>query len=375
MKRLVMLSTLLVLLPKWSIARGPSDPWPSSFQFLPNNDIWRVSISTLSLNSNSTTWVNLDADDTDGIHMDFGTTFDSVWNGIPYNLVCGTSTPLNTSITFASGSEESESAPIPGAGLPLPVDAIMEGDGSTTTIQGGGDDHIILVDTCSPGAVYEIYGGSRTAPWAGPGSSYTGAWTIIQLTTWSVTAPDYWPYGWTTANAAGVPELIGLVNYNEVQTALSGSGVIPHALLLTINYSGLNVSPLWPGRHFTSSGPPGYPPLGLRARLKSSFNISGYSATNQVILKTLQTYGAIFTDNGGGGTPWSLGGAPNPNWNSADLANITAGVVPDTDMEIIDESGFMINQNSGQALIPSNPVGYTEQWTGSIQATGKVTAQ
>lgn len=369
LKRILLFIGLLIPLKVYA-ARGPSDAWPSNFQFLPNNDIWRVPINNLPLNPNSATWVNLDADDTDGIHMDFGTTFEGVWNGLPYNLVCGGVTPLNTNITWAAGAYVTESSTLPPAGLPLPVDAIMEGDGSATTIQGSGDNHIILIDTGTP-SVYEMFEGSRTAVWAGPGTSYTGGWTIMQLTTWTVATPDTWPYGWTTANAAGVPELIGLVNYNEVQTAISGSGVIPHALLLTINYSGDNVTPLWPGRHNTSSGPSNYPPLGLRARLKSSFNISGYSATNQVILRTLQVYGAIFTDNGGGGQPWALGGAPNANWNDTDLANITAGVVPDTDMEIIDESNLMINPSSGQAQIYSP----TETWTGTIRATGQIGAQ
>ncbi|HXI62599.1 MAG TPA: hypothetical protein VNF70_07800, partial [Pyrinomonadaceae bacterium] len=75
---------------------------------------------------------------------------------------------------------------------------------------------------------------------------------------------------------------------------------------------------VYPARHFASSDDnPNLPPMGMRVRLKASFDISSYSPANQVILRALKKYGMFVADNGPG---WFLSGAPDPRWSDDDLS-------------------------------------------------------
>jgi len=350
---------LMLLLASPGLARGPSDPLPGTFILFPSSDVWNRPINNLPLN---TTWTLSDLYTTDEVIVPvFGTTYAGTWNGSPYNIVCGGVTPLNTNITWGPGAYTSESAPIPDEGLPLPLDAIMEGDANVGTLQGGGDDHIVLVDTCT-NLGYDIFEGSRTEVWGGAGTSYSGAWTILQLTTWTYTNVAQWPNNWTTANAAGTPFLPELVNWNEVN-----AGVITHAVGFTMPFT--HSPHVWPARHDANTGSVTDPPLGLRLRLKSSYDISGFSAANQVILTALKTYGMILIDNGG---YWNLAGAPSPNWNDSDLSNLRSiNISPN--FEIVDESAWMSDPSSDYANAPYQSP--SSQLSGHATINGKATIQ
>ena len=101
---------------------------------------------------------------------------------------------------------------------------------------------------------------------------------------------------------------------------------------------------VWPARHEASSdADPALPPMGVRFRLKVSIDLSGVSPTNQAILTALKTYGMFLADNG---SAWFISGAPDPAWNDDDLHQL--GAIHGSDFEAVDESGLMVDPNSGQ---------------------------
>ena len=168
------------------------------------------------------------------------------------------------------------------------------------TIEGGpttsGDRHVIVVQsgTCME---YELYH-------AQPQSN--GSWNADTAARWSLASNALRPAGWSSADAAGLPILPGLVRYDEV-----ASGVIRHAIRFTT--ANIAQGYVWPARHSDgSSTDPNVPPMGTRLRLKASVNISGFDAKTQVILRALQDYGMILADNGG---RLNISGAPDSRWN------------------------------------------------------------
>ncbi len=131
------------------------------------------------------------------------------------------------------------------------------------------------------------------------------SWLITQYSRWDLTSNAIRPDGWTSTNAAGTPMFPGLVRWDEIQT-----GKITHALGFTVS---LTYKPhIWPARHDAVSGGPLNIPMGMRVRLKASFDISTFSPINQVILTAMKKYGMIMHDNSG---DWFISGAPNPAFN------------------------------------------------------------
>jgi hypothetical protein len=146
------------------------------------------------------------------------------------------------------------------------------------------------------------------------------------------------PSGWTSADAAGLAMLPGLVTYDEV-----ASGFIDHAIRMTAEAT--QDTFIWPARHEAGDHNANLPPMGLRMRLKDEFDISGFSPKVQVILQALKTYGAIIADNG---TSWYISGVPDPRWDNDELHELD--VVEGSDFEAINESSLMVDPNSGQVV-------------------------
>ncbi len=179
--------------------------------------------------------------------------------------------------------------------------------------------------TCT---LYELYDAQYS-----PSGSTAGSGAI-----WNLNSNALRPAGWTSADAAGLPILPGLVRYDEVQ-----SGAITHAIRMTAEAT--DTSYLWPARHEAgTSSNPNLPPMGARFRLKADYNISGYSPQAQVVLRAMQQYGLIVADNG---SNWYFGGTADDNWPSALVDELKQ--VPASAFEAVDESGLMIDPNSGQA--------------------------
>lgn len=155
--------------------------------------------------------------------------------------------------------------------------------------------------------------------------------------------------GWTSADAAGLPILPGLVRYDEV-----ASGEIRHALRFTVPDTRRDY--VWPARHYASSLTGAqYPPMGQRFRLRAQFDISGFSASVQVILQALKTYGMILADNG---SPWFISGVPDEHWDNDALAELHS--VTGAEFEAVDVSGLMVDINSAgisDAILDGCPAG------------------
>ncbi|MGC2107927.1 MAG: hypothetical protein WA655_00325, partial [Candidatus Korobacteraceae bacterium] len=143
---------------------------------------------------------------------------------------------------------------------------------------------------------------------------------------WDLTANEQRPYTWTSADAAGLPILPGLVRYDEV-----AAGAINHAIRVTLQYSQQAFTP--PASHWASNSNNQYAaPMGMRLRLKASFDISGYSHANQVILTALKQYGMIMADNG---SSMFLTGTPDARWNNDDLGDLHQVTAADFDVLLI----------------------------------------
>lgn len=279
----------------------------------PANNIWNTPVDKLPVSPNSATYVNT-IGASSPLHPDFGTVYDGEPNGIPYVTVPGTQTQYPATFMY-----QSESDPGPYA---IPLNAPIEGGSDSI-----GDRHVISVDidNCILYEMWDSY--PQTASWqAGSGAIF------------NLLANTLRPSGWTSADAAGLPIFPGLVKYDEVLT-----GTINHAIRFTVPQT--QDTFVWPARHEASNLTGSqYPPMGVRFRLKASFDISGFSATNQIILQALKTYGMMIADNG---SSWYIQGAPDSRWDDDDLHNLTT--LNGSDFEVVDVSGMMVNSNTAQA--------------------------
>lgn len=231
------------------------------------------------------------------LHADW----DNVSGGIPYQIVDSTQTPLINNYSVTGAPDESDI-------MPWPITA-------TTPIEAGSDHHILVIDraTCGEFEAWE--------------SAYSGElWSFYNTAVWDLANFNNRPYSWTSADAAGLSIFAGLVKYQEVSYALAHSQTtVGHAFRCTTS---LNSTAVTPATHIAGSD--GSVPMGIRLRLKSSVDISSYSAATQVILRTLQTYGCIVAD---GGSTLYVTGDPDPGWsNVPDYTSINAFDVADFDV-------------------------------------------
>jgi len=224
-----------------------------------------------------------------GLHPDFGANYNGGPFGIPYIVVDG-STPA-VAVTF-DYADESDPGP-----YPIPAGAPIEGGAAAS-----GDRHVLVIDR-DHWKLFELF---AAYPVAGSASWTAGAGAIFDLASDTLR-----PAGWTSADAAGLPIFPGLVRYDEVVE----QGAILHALRFTVSHTRHGY--VYPARHYASSDTnPLVPPMGMRVRLKATFDLTGYPPSARVILRALQTYGMIVADNG---SDWFISGAPDARWNDTEL--------------------------------------------------------
>jgi hypothetical protein len=275
----------------------------------PANNPWNEIIANAPVAANSATLVaSIGA--SANLHPDFGTTYAGALNGIPYNVVSGSQAKVNVVIDAYPG--ESDLQP-----TPIPAGAVIEGD-PLPSAQNTSDRHLIVYDYTN-NIVYETWNTHK------PSEEPDGQWHADSEAVWNLNANTFRTAGYTSADAAGLPILPGLVRPDEVLT----QGIITHALRFTVPST--DSSYVFPASHEAGSNNPNLPPMGERFRLKASFDISGFSKTDQVILQALKTYGMIVADNGG---PWYLSGSPSSLWNDSDLHALTQ--VPGSAFEAVD---------------------------------------
>ncbi len=286
-------------------------PAVSGVPVFPADHIWNTRADSLPVDSRSAQYVST-IGSTAYLHADFGSgLYDGTPIGIPYNVVNGSQQKKSVLFDYA---DESDPGPYPIPDNPL--------------IEGGSDHHLLMIDRDAD-MLYELFAAEKQPD---------GSWTAGSGAVFDLSGYTLRPAGWTSADAAGLAILPGLVRYDEV-----GAGEITHALRFTAPST--RQAYVWPARHYASSiTDPSWPPLGQRFRLKSSFNTSGYPYQAQVVLNALKNYGMILADNG---APWYITGAPDERWDNDALH--TLHQLKGTDFEAVDSSSLMIDQNSGQA--------------------------
>lgn len=304
-------------------------PEIGSCNVFPADNIWNTPVDRLPVSPSSATYVNTIGAGSP-VHADFGSgTYGGGPIGIPYVTVPGTQMLIPAAFDY---SDESDPGP-----YAVPLDAPIEGGSQST-----GDRHAIAVDIDNC-ILYELYDAfPQASSWqAGSGAIY------------NLKSNGLRPSTWTSADAAGLAILPGLMRYDEV-----AAGEIRHALRFTAPRT-LKAF-VWPARHYASSlTDPSYPAMGARFRLRGNYDISGFSAANQVILSALKKYGMMIADNG---SAWFISGAPDPRWDNTDLHNL--GQVKGSDFEAVDVSGLMVDPNSGQARQPVAAVTMTRDFRG-----------
>lgn len=285
---------------------------------LPPDNIWNAPVDRLPVDARSDDYVatiGIDAE----VHADFGSGF---WPpestspiGIPFVTVPGRQPRVPVTFDYA---DESDPGP-----YPIPHDPPIEGG-----TEGDGDRHILVIDRARC-LLYELF---DAHPEEGGGWS-AGSGAVFNLKS-NALRPD----GWTSADAAGLPILPGLVRYDEV-----ASGEIRHALRFTAPST--RRAYVWPARHYASSLTGlAYPPMGQRFRLKADFKDEGFSPEVRVILRALKRYGMILADNG---SSWYLSGVPDERWDNGVLHELD--VVRGSDFEAVDVSSLMLSPDSGRA--------------------------
>src|SRR6266567_3937031 len=268
----------------------------NGFVPFPSTSLWNTDISSAPVDPNSANYITF-IGSTVTLHPDFGAgTFHNQTLGIPYQVAAGTQAKVT--VTLGTFADESDPGP-----EPIPLNALIEGYPKP----GNGDRHVLVLekDGCW---LYELYNATLKS----------GRWSANSTAIWDMTINEQRPYTWTSADAAGLPVFVGLARYDEV-----AAGAINHALRFTVPTS--QKAFVLPATHWASTTTdPNAPPMGLRLRLKASFDISTYPADDQVILTAMKKYGLILADNG---SAIFISGAPDNRWNDADLnmlRNITA---------------------------------------------------
>jgi hypothetical protein len=288
-------------------------PPGTSCQVFPADNIWNTDISSLPVHGQSVQWLASMSSSTTNLHPDFG----GPPYGFPHNIVDNTHATVSVTFQYASESD-------PG---PYPL-------GSDTLIESGSDHHALIInrDTCT---LYELFGLS------GSGSTWTaGSGAIFPLGSDALR-----PLGWTSADAAGLPIFPGLVRWDEVQ-----AGAIRHAIRFTAQQT--DRSFLWPARHQAGTASnPSLPPMGARFRLKSTYDISHFSAQAQVILLAMQHYGLILADNG---SNWFFSGTEDASWPNSLLSELKT--IPASQFDAVDESSLMSDPNSAAVRSCANGV-------------------
>ncbi|UCC65763.1 MAG: hypothetical protein JSV36_14350 [Anaerolineae bacterium] len=305
-----------------TVHRRLESPQIAGCDVFPADNIWNARVDDLPVHANSDAYVAAICAG-EHVHADFGA---GVWPpgsgspiGIPYVVVPGSQPRVDVTFDY---DDESDPGP-----YPIPPDPPIEGGP-----EGDGDRHILVLD-CDACVLYELYDAWPQAD----GSWQAGSGAIFDLGSHALR-----PEGWTSADAAGLPILPGLVRYDEVERLDGEPREIRHAIRFTAPRT--RRAYVWPARHYASNLTGAeYPPMGQRFRLKAGFDMSGYSPETQVILRAMQTYGMILADNG---SPWFISGVPDERWDNDVLGELHQ--VHGADIEAVDVSSLRVDPDSGQ---------------------------
>jgi hypothetical protein len=273
MKRTVVLALAAASL--WVPAPASAADVPgTSCSVFPADNVWKMEVSGLPVHRKSAVWKKAAHAGSTRLHPDFGPPS----YGIPFDVVASAHEDVSIDFTYA---DESDPGPYP--------------FGPDIRIEGGSDRHALMVDhdTCT---LYELF----AARW-NSGEPQAGSGAIFDLT-----SNDLRQAGWTSADAAGLPILPGLVRYDEV---FGNDPGIDHALRFTVSCTSRRY--VWPARHQAGVNDDRCPPMGARFRLRGGYDIDGFGAKAQIVLRAMKRYGLIVADNG---SDWYFQGTVDDGW-------------------------------------------------------------
>jgi hypothetical protein len=267
--------------------------------FPPDNP-WNRDISQDPVDPNSNNYIAFIMQSAQSLHADFGS--NQEW-GFPYTIV--PSSQAMVPITFTAYGDQSDPGP-----YPIPLNAPVE----------FGNDHHVLVVRTGECKLYELY----HAVQSGDG------WKADSGAVFDLNSNTLRPDGWTSADAAGLPILPGLVKYDEV-----AAGEIRHALRFTVETT--QMAYIHPATHWaTDVTDPNAPPMGLRLRLKADYDLNWLHGQARVVAEALKKYGMIVADEG---TSWFISGSTDVHWDDDDLDQLKQ--VPGTAFEVV-KSGEVV---------------------------------
>jgi hypothetical protein len=286
----------------------------------PADNLWNENIASAPVDPNSDAIISFIGTSVP-LHPDFGSGLYAGHSiGIPYIVESGS--PLIT-VDYKLYGDESDPGP-----MPIPSNAPIEGYPNP----GKGDRHVLVLDRDNCW-LYELYDSHELK---------NGNWNAGSGAVWNLLADETRPYTWTSADAAGLSIFPGLARYDEV-----AAGAINHALRYTLQYSEAAFTP--PASHWAANSSNQYAaPMGMRMRLKASYDISGFPPQSQVILRALQQYGMIMADNG---SSIYISGAPNDNWDNNDLGALKS--VPASAFDVLLINPLYTQQNIPQGANPA----------------------
>ena len=274
----------------------------------PADNPWNTDISAAAVDPNSDNLIASIGLNT-GLHPDFGTSWEGGPIGFPYHVVSGSQKKLSVSFDY---SDESDSGP-----YPIPDNAQIEGGADSD-----GDRHILLIDRDN-WKLYELFYAFKAG----------GAWSAGSGAIFDLNSNELRPAGWTSADAAGLPIFPGLARYDEIVER----GEVAHALRFTAQNT--RRAYVYPARHYASSKTSSdLPPMGMRVRLKDSFDVSDFPAEVQVILRGLKKYGMFLADNG---SNWYISGTHDDRWSDDNLSEIRR--VKGSDFEVVEMGEIVTN--------------------------------
>lgn len=285
----------------------------TSCSAFPDDNYWHADVRDLPVHPRSAQWLARMSPDSD-LHPDFGPSYgDGPAYGIPVTVVKHRHRRVRVRFTYADES-----------------DRVRYPFGRDTRIEGGrgssGDKHAIVVDRGSC-RLYETWN-TRVR---------RGKWRAGSGAVWSLRSNDLRPDGWTSADAAGLPILPGLLRWNEVRDR-----DVDHAIRFTTDVTSRHH--LWPARHDAgSTDSRAFPPMGARFRLRPGFSTDGFSPAAREVIRAMKTYGLVLADNG---SPWFFQGERHKRWPERLISDLKR--IPASAFEAVDTSDLMVSEDSGE---------------------------
>jgi len=304
---------LVALVVTVSAVAGPASPTVAgtSCSVFPADNWWHADVSGLPVHARSRQWLSHMSTDRD-LHPDFGPSYGDGPNyGIPVTVVRPGHAKVRVRFDYADESDRVR--------YPLGPDTRIEGGRGSD-----GDRHAIVVDrgACR---LYETWN-TRVR---------NGRWTAGSGAVWSLRSNALRPDGWTSADAAGLPILPGLLRWSEVR-----AGHVDHAIRFTTDVTSRHY--LWPARHQAGSTESlAYPPMGARFRLRAGFSARGYSAQALAVIEAMKTYGLVLADNG---SPWYFQGEQNAAWPARLVEELKT--IPASAFEAVDTASLQRSPDS-----------------------------